>query len=1517
MLVPLLVLSGLTGATPTARPLPATVDAAVTTRLAQEHTADVFVMLRAKATLSGPAAGRTHGEQVARGRQALITTAENTQAGVRTALARRKVAYEPYWIVNTVLVRSASAEVIRELAGRADVRRVRLAGERHIPTPITGVSADAAVDWNLDRIRAPQTWAQFGVSGEGVVVASIDTGVDFTHPAVTRQYRGNLGGAFNHNYNWFDPSHICPSPVPCDNNGHGTHVTGTMTGDDGAGTVIGVAPGAKWISAKGCESDSCSDVALIRSGQWVMAPTDLSGNNPRPDLAPNIVNNSWGGGPGDDFYQDIINAWTSVGIFPAFAAGNSGPGCGTAGSPGDYQNSYAVGAFDSSNSIAPFSSRGASVFDGEIKPNIAAPGSGIRSSVPGGRYESWSGTSMATPHVAGVVALMWSAAPALRGDVGLTRNLLDQSAIDTADTSCGGTIADNNVWGEGRLDAYAAVERSPRGPTGVLSGVVTDAVTGLPLGGVSVNVGSGSSSRYGVATAADGTYRMVLSVGAYQMTYAKFAFLTAQRTVQVTTGTTVVVNVALGQAPRHAVTGVVRDVGGGPVHGVTVRLDGTPIPSVVTGVDGAYHFTGVPDGAYDVSVTDGGCTAATLQRVVVDGDEVTDLAVPPRPDVSGYTCQATASEWVPGTDLLALTGDQALTTIATPFPFPLYGRTYTTVTVTTNGFLTFDRAVYSSTNRPIPSTAYPNAGLYPFWDDLVVDSAAGIYTTVVGTAPNRRFVVEWRNATFYGLPGRVTFEAVLSENGRVQFGYQSLSAETQAHGASASIGVEDSTGTVGLQYAYNEVALEPGATLVFRPPATVTGTVTDAEDGHALSGVTVSAYRAGEFVATKTTDDTGKYAVALPAGAYSLTYTLPGYLMGSADVTLTAEGEVAVRNLAMSGSGKTISGIVRDDRGNPASGQRVRLFTGLAEFTATTDDTGAYRMTNVPLGSYNVSVGSPCVFGSASTMTVDGDESADFAVTTRYDDFGYQCRPVNAAYVDATGVLPLTADEATTGVTLPFPFRLYGTAYTSAYVSTNGFLSFTGNDVGEISDSFPTPGTPNAAIYALWQDLMIDGAGSVRTAVTGQAPNRRFVVEWRNALVEFTLDRVSMEIVLGEDGTVEIRVRDSLGSYRARLGIENATGTVGYRYDDTFYPIRDGLAVRFTPPGQVQGAVTDADDGTAVADAIVRGLRNGSKVKEVHADATGHYVLPLQPGDYTVEVVKGTSTTSRTVTVPGVGTTVIADLALPVNTITGRITDATGVPLAGVNTKIRANGLTVETTTAADGSYRLDGVGDGTHTLLLAAYGDGCLRSRTTDVVITADQVIDTTMTRYADGYGYTCRTEASVWETGETVLALTGDDSVATVPLPFTFSFYGTQYSSVYVSTNGFVSFTDAVPAPVMSWLPSTGTPNAAVYALWGDFVVDGSASVRTSVAGSGTNRRLIIEWRNVQDKWTSQRNTFSVTLYENGQVATGYQTVATYPANVGIEDATGSRFLQYVNDFNGAYARPGITVRFVPPTT
>lgn len=1505
---------------PATAALPATVDEGVGVQLDRVGYADVFVLLRERADLRPVARQRTHAQRTALTWQLLTAMADRSQRGVRQALRRHGVDHESFWLVNTVAVRRAPAAVVNELARRPDVRRIRLAGERRIPNPVPraatpGVAASAVTDlaWNIDRIRAPQAWSQLSATGQGIVVASIDTGVQFDHPALVRQYRGNRGdGVFDHNYQWYDPSAVCGEPAPCDNNGHGTHVTGTMVGDDGAGTAIGVAPGARWIAAKGCESDSCSDLALLRSGQWVVAPTDLNGSNPRPDLAPHVVNNSWGGPGGDDFYQDIVNSWTAAGIFPVFAAGNAGPSCGTAISPGDYLNAYAVGAFDVDNVIAAFSSRGASRFDLETKPNIAAPGVSIRSSVPGNTYDVFSGTSMASPHVAGTIALMWSVAPALLGDIGLTRRLLDQSALDVDDLSCGGAIGDNNVWGEGRLDAYAAVERSPRGPTGSVSGVVTDAETGQPLGGVTVTAAADGGTRYSLATGPDGTYRLVLSVGTYAMSYVKFGYLTGTRTATVVEGATTILDAVLPHAARRTLTGVVRDAGTVPVPGVSVTLNGTPVPPTATAADGSFRFTDIPDGTYDLRTAARGCVAAGRQEVVVDGDETITVDVPSRPDPAGYTCHGTAGAWTGGTDPLALTGDEALTTIPLPFPFMLYGTSYSTVTVTTNGFLTFDRPVYTSSNRAIPSTAYPNAGIYPFWDDLVVDSAAGMWTAVLGTAPQRRFVVEWRNVTFYKAAGRVTFAVVLHENGRVEFEYGELSGEARARGDSATVGVENTAGTVGLQYSYNEALLVPGTSLLFRPPARVRGTVRDARTGTPIAGATVQARRDSEFVRQALTDTGGEYDLPLPVGAYTITFGKAGYIGATASVTLSADGEIATLDATLSGTGHTVSGVIRDERGEPAPGIIVEIYE-LTDAVTTTDAAGAFSFANVPPGDYAVGMGNPCVYSRSEDLTVDGDETVNYSVSTMTDSFGYRCEHVQAPYVDGTEVLPLTGDDSVAAVDLPFPVRLYGQRYTSAYVSSNGFLSFT--DAVAAPDNGYTPSTaaPNAAVYALWQDLVIDGAASVRTAVTGQAPKRSFVVEWRNALDALSLRRITVAAVLAEDGTIDIRIRDRAGAYDSEIGIENAAGTVAFRYNDYFDPIVDGLTIRFHPPAEVHGTVRD-EDGRPVADAVVAGIVAGSTEMEVRTDASGSYLLPLPPGDYTVEAAKGTAEVSATLSLDP-NAVVTHDFTMSLNVVTGRVVDDAGVPQAGVTVKFGNWDAFrfVETTTAADGTYRVDAVTDGLHDVSAERYGDSCLVRFNGDATVSEDLTIDMTLSRRKDRFGYSCRTESVSWAEGTEVAPLTGDDAVATVNLPFGFTFYGSDYHSVNVSTNGFVSFTDTVPAPTKRWLPDPAAPNAAVYALWQDLVVDSQASVRTAVVGAAPNRQFVIEWRNVYDKASRTRSTFAVTLHENDQVLVSHKQLTCYSCNAGIEDAAGVSFLQFVT--STAAPKTGMAIRYYPP--
>jgi subtilisin family serine protease len=229
-----------------------------------------------------------------------------------------------------------------------------------------------------------------------------------------------------------------------------------MVGSDGGTNQIGVAPQAKWIACKGCESQSCSFFALLECGDFILAPWDLNKLNRDPSRRPHVVNNSWGGGGGDSWYQGVVQAWRAAGIFPAFSNGNSGPNCNTSDSPGDYPESFSSGATNINDQIASFSSRGPSAF-GVKKPDISAPGVNIRSSVPTNSYGSLSGTSMASPHTAGTVALLWSAYSGLSRDIPNTEKKLRPAAeILNTIQGCGGdapTTHPNNVFGSGRDDA--------------------------------------------------------------------------------------------------------------------------------------------------------------------------------------------------------------------------------------------------------------------------------------------------------------------------------------------------------------------------------------------------------------------------------------------------------------------------------------------------------------------------------------------------------------------------------------------------------------------------------------------------------------------------------------------------------------------------------------------------------------------------------------------------------------------------------------------------------------------------------------------------------------------------------------------------------------------------------------------------------------------------------------------------------------------------------------------------------
>jgi protocatechuate 3,4-dioxygenase beta subunit len=527
---------------------------------------------------------------------------------------------------------------------------------------------------------------------------------------------------------------------------------------------------------------------LLSSGQFIVAPTDLNNENPDPAMRPHIVNNSWGGGADTDpWYQPTVQAWVAAGIFPQFSAGNAGPGCGTAGNPGNLVESYAAGAFDINGNIASFSSRGPSAWGAEIvKPNIAAPGVNVRSSVPGG-YASFNGTSMASPHVSGAVALMWSAAVAIERDITATRDLLDLSAVDTPDDQCGGTPENNNVWGQGKLDAFAAVDQSPRGATGVLSGTVTDAQSGEPVAGATVSI-TGEVDRQR-SSDADGSYQITLPVGAYDVTVSAFGYQDATAQVDVVEGQTTVQDFALDAAPSHTVSGTVVDSDGTGVEGATVTILSTPIPPATTDANGFYSFASVPAGSYQAQATSGRCFDPQTQDLVVDGDTTLDFTLPARSDAFGYTCQLVDQAYQEAETVVPLSGDDVATSVDLPFPFGFYGETYNRVHVCSNGLIEFSGPTTTScpfSNVSIPNTARPNGAVYPFWDDLFVDASASVRADVRGTAPERSFVIEFRNLRFFGdTTRRIDFNVVLHENGDVLTQYRNLDADGREQGSRA------------------------------------------------------------------------------------------------------------------------------------------------------------------------------------------------------------------------------------------------------------------------------------------------------------------------------------------------------------------------------------------------------------------------------------------------------------------------------------------------------------------------------------------------------------------------------------------------------------------------------------------------------------------------------------------------------------------------------------------------------------
>ena len=564
-------------------------------------------------------------ERIRQLEKALRDHADTTQRGARELLAvRRKqgrvTSVVPLWITNAIGAR-VRASVAAELARRPEVREVR--PSITIQAPSTSVAG--AVEPNVGQVNAPALW-DLGYRGQGMVVASMDTGVDISHPELAARWRGGSNS-------WYDPNGQHPA-TPIDLVGHGTQMMGVMVGGDSGGSSIGVAPDARWIAVKIFnDRGQASSTAVHLGYQWLLDPD----GNPATADAPNVVNNSWTMAAGScslEFQPDLHNLRTA-GILPVFAAGNYGPAAGTSASPANNPDALAVGSVDGNGLIDPYSSRGPSACTQGTYPQLVAPGTDIRTTDLYGGYLDVSGTSLSAPHVAGALALLLQASPGLSAD-------RQQTALQAGAVDLGPAGADND-YGAGRLDVLAsynwlrstpdfAVAVSPAATTVQPGGTATYTVTVTSSGGFTGDVGlslSGLPGSFNPPVVVGGSGSAVLSVAGPP-----------------TTGTTSLVITGSSGAVSHSALASLT-----VVPPPDYSLTATPgTRTVNAGAATAYTVSVSPTNGFsgDVTLTASGLPAnvgtATLSPAVVHGGGIGQLNV------------ATSTTAPAGTYILTVTG---------------------------------------------------------------------------------------------------------------------------------------------------------------------------------------------------------------------------------------------------------------------------------------------------------------------------------------------------------------------------------------------------------------------------------------------------------------------------------------------------------------------------------------------------------------------------------------------------------------------------------------------------------------------------------------------------------------------------------------------------------------------------------------------------------------------------------------------------------------------------------------------
>lgn len=906
-------------------PAPDKIDPTVLAALREAPDGTVRVLIHMAAQPSLEAAARQPDPIQRRQRvyEILRHTAQESQANllrqIRALAAEgHVVSYRPFWIFNG-LAATLDRQALEAIAARDDVAQIALDCHRQrlksptatpivtaTPSPIpTPTPPYGGLEWNIALVNADDVWEELGITGEGVVVANIDTGVYYAHPALITRYRGYHNGRLDHNYNWFDATGQYPS-APADGNGHGTHTMGTIVGQDGD-HEMGLAPGAQWIAVKALDDWGYGwDSDLHAAFQWVLAPTDLNGNNPDPSRAPDVVNNSWGDYDGADTeFQADVQALLAAGIVPVFSAGNNGPRPGTIESPASYPEALAVAATDRYDAIAYFSSRGPSPLTEEIKPDLAAPGVDVLSSWNDGGYATLNGTSMAAPHVAGLAALMLQSNPTLT--VAEIESTIEETAIDL------GSPGPDYDYGAGRIDAYQAVLQVAA--IGTLTGQVREAVSGDPIATISITAAPRDGRRPSQTTTdASGCYTLTLPAGLYDVTASGYGYLpaTAQDVTIVEDGKTHQ-DFALSLAPRYQLYGTVTEAGTGVGLAATLTIHDTPLSPVETNpATGAYSVT-VAQGTYMVEVWSWE-HASARRTITLTQDLEVDFSLPPLPPILFVDDDAGAdyeSYFAEALDSLAQSYDtweviaQGEPTAFDLAPYPILIWTTADAEVDTLSGQA-EAALMDYLDRGghlfLSSRGYPlERGGSDFSRDYLHLYGAGKgwdITSVKGVEGNP--VGAWLGPFSLEIPFSRDYVTYFKYHCPASLAFAGYLPELDALVEALALTTFDrATCHKIVLFGFPFEALQPAdARVVLRrilqwfeaecSMGTLAGRVTSAHTGQPVAGATVQATGPRDRLST-TTDYEGRYALLLIADDYSISASRAGFTTTTASVTVAPD----------------------------------------------------------------------------------------------------------------------------------------------------------------------------------------------------------------------------------------------------------------------------------------------------------------------------------------------------------------------------------------------------------------------------------------------------------------------------------------------------------------------------------------------------------------------------------------------------------------------------------------------------